>query len=337
MHRRSTSLLIALALLGASSCSKSDPGETKAPIAPTPTADITIKGIDASSLTTRERREWSGQLSELLAPCPEVPVTLVQCIQEQRPCKTCLPAAQFLFKQVQAGKPKKDREEAFHARFDANKIRTVATDGSPEMGPPDAPVTVIEWADFECPFCKVVSPMLDDLVHRFPGQVRLVYKFYPLGVHPHGEPAARAAFAAGNQGKFWEMHHILFQYQEKLEQADLERYARQLNLDLAKFRSDVGSKEASERIEKDKKQADGLGLEGTPFIFINGRAVTTLTNPYDELLEWVKLDIELAGQVPRQALPPQSPSGAGSVGSAALLMPEGSASAAKPRLPPGKK
>jgi len=308
---RSSWPLFAAMLFSGSTCSKSDPAENKAPNTPA-SAEVSIKGIDASSLTPRERREWTGQLSELLAPCAEVPVNIVQCIQEQRPCKSCLPAAQFLLKQVQAGKPKKERDEAFHIRFDANKVRTLATGGSPEVGPPDAPVTIVEWADFECPFCKMMSPMLDEVVHHFPGQVRLVYKFYPLGIHPHGEVAARAAVAAMNQGKFWQMHHALFEHQDKLEQADLERYAKQLDLDLNKFRADITAQETTERIEKDKKQADEVGLEGTPFLFINGRNVKLelLNSPYDDILEWVKLDIELAGQTPKVAASGSAAAGA---------------------------
>src|SRR5262245_11454706 len=166
MPLRSPTLLFAFALLSGCACSKSDPGESKAPI--TPAAAITIKGIDAAMLTTREKREWTGQLAELLAPCPEVPVNLVQCIQEQRPCKACMPAAQFLLKQVQGGRPKKDREEAFHARFDPGKTKTLVLDGSPEMGSPDAPVTIVEWADFERPVCKLVYPLVYDLVHLHP-------------------------------------------------------------------------------------------------------------------------------------------------------------------------
>lgn len=312
-------LLAGLLSIGSSACrSKPEPVEAKPPAAST---EVSLKGVDTSSLTPRERREWAAQVSELLAPCPDVPVSIAQCVQEQRACRTCLPAAQLLLRQVQAGKPKKDREDAFHARFDTGKTRTVVTDGSPEMGAPDAVVTVVEWADFECPYCKLVSPLLEELVHRFEGQVRLVFKFYPLPSHTHGELAARAAAAAMNQGKFWEMHHMLFENQERLEQADIERYAKQLGLDQAKFRVDLTSKETTERIEKDKAQADQLGLDGTPMLFINGRKVNLemLNNPYDDLEEWVKLDIELAGKTPKPA-PPKTPvagSAAPAAGSAA--------------------
>lgn len=289
-------LLAALACLGAGCTpSKSEPGDIK----PAPTTEaVSLEGVDTSALTPRERREWAGQVSELLAPCPDTPVSIAQCVKEKRACKACMPAAQFLLKQVKAGKAKKEREEAFQARFAADKIKTLVTDGSPTLGPPEAPITIVEWADFECPFCRLVSPLLDQLVERFDGQVRFVYKFYPLGSHPHGEIAARAAIAAMNQGKFWEMHHKLFENQEHLEQADLERYAREIGLDLPKFKKDFTAEETTQRIEKDKKQAEEVGLEGTPFIFINGREVDLkyLNNPYEDLEDWVALDLELLGK-----------------------------------------
>jgi len=177
---RTSPLLAAIVLLGGSTCSKPDAGEVKPPAAP----EVSLKGVDTSALTPRERREWATQVSELLAPCPEVPVSIAQCVSENRPCKTCLPAAQLLVRQVQAGKAKKEREDAFHARFDAGKTKTLVTGGSAEMGAPDAVVTIVEWADFECPFCRAFYPVLDELVRKYPSQVRLVYKLYPLGAHP---------------------------------------------------------------------------------------------------------------------------------------------------------
>jgi protein-disulfide isomerase len=323
--RISPLLAAAVLLTGSSTCSKPDVGEVK----PAATPEVSLKAVDTSALTPRERREWAAQVSELLAPCPEVPVSIAQCVSENRPCKTCLPAAQLLLKQVQAGKAKKEREDAFHARFDAGKTKTVVTDGSPELGSPDAVVTIVEWADFECPFCRAFFPVLDELVRKYPTQVRLVYKLYPLSAHPHGEIAARAAVAALDQGKFWEMHHLLFDNQEHLEQSDLERYAKALNLDMVKFRADFVSPATTERIEHDKKQADGLGLDGTPFLFINGRYVNlAYLATQDDVNDWVKLDIELAGRTPLAV--PSSAAKAPAPGSATP------AATTLPVSPPGK-
>jgi protein-disulfide isomerase len=328
-------VLLALISMTGSTCrSRSDAGETASKSATASAPEFHIKEIDTSSLTPRERREWTAQIGELLAPCPDTPVSIAQCVAEKRACKSCVGAAEFLLRQVQAGKPKKDREAAFHDRFDPAKIKTIVLDGSPEKGPADAAVTIVEWADFECPFCRLMSPLLDELVSRFEGQVRIVYKFYPLGAHPHGLPAARAAIAAGEQGKFWQMHHLLFENQTRLELADLERYARQLDLDMPKFKADMVAKSTTERVENDKKQAEGLGLDGTPFLFINGREVglERLNNPYDDLEAWVKLDIELAGHTPRPPPPKKSPSPPPGEGASAPT-PATSASAAPAAAP----
>jgi protein-disulfide isomerase len=332
-------LLIALVASGSNCRGSSDQDEPKPEAQPSAKAVVlNLPGIDLTSLTDRERRDWSSQVSETLAPCPESPVNLAQCIQENRACKACLPAAKFLFKQVQAGRTKKEREDAYAARFDPKKVRALPTDGSPELGPGDATVTIVEWADFECPTCRAFYPILDKLVHRFPGQVRLVYKFYPLPIHAHGEISSRAGVAAFRQGKFWEMHHALFDNQERLEQQDIEGYAKALKLDMPKFRADIGSEDTVNHIQRDKKLADEINLEGTPTIFINGREVelTRLTEPEQDLEDWVKLDIELAGKTPSPPPPASAAPAAGTVAPSATPSAAPNASAA-PSAGPTKK
>jgi len=333
-------LLIALLASGSTCHGSSDRGDAK-PSASATAEPTKIPGIDLGQLTPRERRDWSAQVGTLLAPCAETPVPIAQCVQENRPCKTCLPAAKYLLKQVQSGRSKQEREEAYKMRFDPKKVHTLDTDGSPELGPPDAPVTIVEWADFECPACRALYPLVDELVKRFPGQVRLVYKFYPLSIHPHGEIAARAGIAAQRQGKFWEMHHLLFDNQDRLEQSDLERYATKLDLDVAKFRAEMSNDDTIGRIEKDKKQADGLGLGGTPTVYINGREVelSRLNDPYADLEDWIKLDLELAGIKPAEAPPKPAASAAPAAGSAApatSAAPAGSAAPAASAGAPSK-
>lgn len=324
MHAFRWAPLLALALLGAAACgTKSDPMP-----APTPTVEIvSLPGVDTSVLTPRERREWSAQMAELIAPCPDVPVSLAACVKESRPCKACLPAAQLMLKLVQNGVAKKDRDELFKSRFDPKAIKTVVTDGSPEKGAPDAVVTIVEWADFECPACQAMSPVLDGLIDRFPGQVRLFYKNYPLKEkHPHAEHAARASIAAGAQGKFWEMHHKLFNARGKLEPTDIEEYARQLGLDVARFRADLTAPATIERLEKDVKQGEGLGLSGTPFILVNGREVNDVF--FNDPEGWVKLDIELAGHTPKPAPPKPSGDPTAAPSTSATAAPTASATAA---------
>ncbi len=301
MHAFRWASLLALAFLGVACGTKSDPIP-----APTPSVEVvSIPGVDTSVLTPRERREWSAQMTEQLSPCADVPVSLAVCVKENRSCKACLPAAQFLLKLVQNGVARKERDAFYKGRFDPKMVKTVVTDGSPMKGSPDAVVTIVEWADFECPGCQAAAPILEGLLERFPGQVRLFYKNYPLkDKHPNAEHAARASIAADAQGKFWEMHHKMFFSRGRLEVTDIEDYAKSLGLDLAKFRADLVAPTTAERLEKDIKQAEGLGLEGTPFILINGREVNDVFSSDPEA--WVKLEIELAGQTPKPAPPKAS-------------------------------
>jgi protein-disulfide isomerase len=166
----------------------------------------------------------------------------------------------------------------------------VAVLDSPTKGPAGAPVTLIEFADFECPYCAIMAPRLDEAFNKFRGQIRFAYKFMPLSGHPHGEIAARAAIAALDQGKFWEMHHLLFANRDHLEPPDLDSYAKQLGLDMNKFHLDANSQATTDRIAADRKQADDLDVKGTPTIYINGRDY----DPQSDLDDW--LSLELVGE-----------------------------------------
>jgi protein-disulfide isomerase len=125
--------------------------------------------------------------------------------------------------------------------------------------------------------------------------VRLVYKFMPLTMHPHGESAARAAIAAQAQGKFWEMHDKLFTNGEHLEDADILKYAAAIGLDVERFRADMQSPATKARLDADRKLGDALNVKGTPTIFINGREY----NAKIDIDEWVDGEIAASGSTPR--------------------------------------
>lgn len=265
---------------------------------PDKVADVNLAEVDTSMFTEREKRDWSAAVSELLAPCSDVQVPIAQCVQEKKNCTKCVPAAKFLVRQVRDGKSREQMDEAFHNRFDPAKVKNVEIGSAPSRGNASGAVTIVEFADFECPVCGAVYPVLEKAFDAKKDKVRFVFKFLPLPKHMHAEPAARAAIAAMNQGKFWEMHHKLFENQEHLEQSDLEGYARDLGLDVAKFKQDMQSKETTDRIEADKKQADSLKVKGTPTIYVNGRE-------YDrsqEIGDWIQMDLELAGDVAKPAV-----------------------------------
>jgi len=113
--------------------------------------------------------------------------------------------------------------------------------------------------------------VLQELLREFEGQVKVVFRNFPLSAHPRAVPAARAAVAAGNQGKFWEMADLLFEHQRQLEDEDLERYATQLSLDVERFRADLRATETQAQVDRDRADGERLDVSGTPSFFINGR------------------------------------------------------------------
>lgn len=319
--------------LNGSTCHQQSSGEVTKD---KPVPEVNLEGVDTSALTSREKREFNTYVTEFLSPCTNVPVPIAQCVTEKRPCSRCVPAAKFVLKGVRDGMSREQIDKAYKNRFDADKVVNVPLDGSPTTGPEGAPITIIEFADFECPHCGQVAPLLDKIVQDRKSEIRFAFKFYPLASHPHAEPAARAAVAAWKQGKFWEMHHTLFKNQKHLEQTDLESYAKELGLDLARFKADMASKETADRIARDKKLGEDVKVNGTPAIFINGRSY----DGHQDMNEWI--DLELAGMgkapsapgsgaAPGSAAPPSSaaPRASGSAAPSATIAPSGAKSAPK--------
>jgi protein-disulfide isomerase len=148
-------------------------------------------------------------------------------------------------------------------------------------GNPKAAVTIVEFSDFQCPFCSRVNPTLSKLLKTYKDQVRVVFKHSPLAFHKDAPLASEAALAAGAQGKFWEMHDKLFANQRKLKRPDLERYGAQLGLDMKRFKADLDNRSFKAQVDADLAQARKIGVRGTPNFFINGRKLTG-ARPYEQ-------------------------------------------------------
>jgi protein-disulfide isomerase len=159
------------------------------------------------------------------------------------------------------------------AEAEIDKVETVALGSSPSRGAADAPVTVVVFSDFQCPFCARAESTVHDLEAAYPGKIRFVFKNQPLPFHEHARLAAKAALAAGEQGKFWEYHDALFAHQKDLDRASLERYAEDLDLDLRRFRAALDDTRLDIAVEADITEAHRLDVKGTPAFFINGRSV----------------------------------------------------------------
>jgi len=139
------------------------------------------------------------------------------------------------------------------------------------LGNEHAPLTLVEYGDFECPNCKQAAPAVKMILGHFAGRIRFVWRHFPLEeVHPHALHAALASEAAGAQRKFWPMHDVLFDNQSHLEDAQLERYAGDLQLDVARFRSDMAHDAHLQRVREHIADARQGGVRSTPTFFVNG-------------------------------------------------------------------
>ena len=165
-------------------------------------------------------------------------------------------------------------------------------EGSPSMGPSDAPITLVEFSDFECPYCSRVLPSLDKVMENYGDSVRLVFRQFPLNsIHPRAQKAAEASLCANDQGKFWEMHDAMFDEQKSLGVDQLKEKAARLGLDTEQFNGCLDGDDFAPEVAADLAAGAAAGVTGTPAMFLNGRFVNGAV-PYEQLAEIV--DEELA-------------------------------------------
>ena len=164
-------------------------------------------------------------------------------------------------------------------------------------GPDQAPVTIVEFSDFQCPFCRSAIPALQELLRQYPSGVRWVFKNYPLEFHPDSLLAHKAALAAGEQGKFWEMHDLIFAHQGGIKRDDLLQRASQLGLDMKRFVADLDGNRFQTVIDEDKAEGSRLGVTGTPTFFVNGKRMVGM-RPLAEYRALVEAELNVGNKSP---------------------------------------
>lgn len=167
--------------------------------------------------------------------------------------------------------PEGDDERPQQADAPSEPVEIPIGDNVPSKGPADAPVTIVEYTDFECPFCSRFANNLDEAISGFEGQVRVVVKQFPLAFHQNAQLASEASLAAHAQGKFWEFHDLLWQNQRALTRPDLERYAEQIGLNMDQFRTALDERTYQEQVQAEFREGQGFGVRGTPTWFVNGQ------------------------------------------------------------------
>ena len=162
------------------------------------------------------------------------------------------------------------------------------------LGAQDAPVTVVEYGDFECPSCKQAVGAVKLLLARFEQRIRFVFRHFPLEeIHPHALAAAEVAECAGAQGKFWPMHDLLFERQRRLELTQLHDYARMLELDMARFTAELSDEIYLQRVREHQRSGQSSGVRATPGFFVNGR-IQDVSYGLHSLFEAVEAELRSA-------------------------------------------
>ncbi len=172
---------------------------------------------------------------------------------------------------------------------------SVSVAGEPVRGPENAPVTIVEFSDFQCPFCKNFDVTLGRVLQEFNPKVRLVYRQMPLNeIHPFAEKAAEASLCAQDQGKFWEMHDLMFKDQANLKVEDLKAKASGLGLDTAAFNACLDSGKYAEKVREDSRDGAAAGISGTPAFLINGRFFSGAL-PYEQVAAAIREELQKSG------------------------------------------
>jgi protein-disulfide isomerase len=218
---------------------------------------------DEESRALYERAKAAGQVKE---PFDQVKPQIAQFLRRQ---KSEAVLAQYL-EQVRA----EAKVELLLPPYLPSKVEIAAT--GPSKGPEGAPITIVEFSDYQCPYCSKAEATVKDLLEleKYKGKLRLVYRDYPLPSHNLAPKAAEAGHCAGDQGKYWEMHDRLFAAAPKLELTDLKAYARELKLDEGRFTKCLDSGEKTKVVADHFKAGNDVGVRGTPAFFINGRLIS---------------------------------------------------------------
>ena len=238
-----------------------------------------LPGIDLSGLNEQQKTLVLQVLREEGCSCG-CGMKLAECRVKDPACSFSKGLADIVIKNVRDGKNADEVLTALKASplskgpapkpiLEAPVLVPVA--GDPSKGPESARVVLIEFSDFECPYCRVAVGQVEQLMKLYPKDIRLYYKQFPLSMHPHAHMAAAASLAAAQQGKFWEMHDQLFAHSRELSPERILLIAKDIGLDIDRFRADLRTGKLDQAVNKDMMDGENAGVQGTPAFFINGK------------------------------------------------------------------
>ena len=285
---------------------------------PAKAADSALPGVNLKGLEKQELEALHSLLSDGACPC-NPKVTLKTCIQDKT-CKDATVLANFGADKFREGLGIEEVNEKVIRKYIEDFVRyNFDLVKSPRKGSPTAKIVMVEFADFECPHCAEMKTIVNNLLKRFPNDLAVVFKQFPLPHHRFSKTAALAALASHQQGKFWQMHDLIFQNQGKLTDAKFVDFAKELGINVVRFKADMAAESTLKRLRAEQQEAMQANISGTPAIYINGRAYS------DEKSE-EKLAAYIAKMIDPSAPPTTKPSAGSSTGT----------KAAKPKTAGGK-
>src|ERR1700693_2382684 len=252
-----------------------------APAAKAPAADAwktseTLGNVDISDLTPVQKRAVLKIVRDQDCSC-QCGMKTAECIMKDPNCSYSRTIAKIAIQGVKDGKTLVEISKLMDASPKAHRPKTledpveIDVAGSPVKGPDNARITLVEFSDFECPFCFAAVAQVDRIMAAYPKDIKLIYKQFPLSMHPHAQMAAMASLAAKDQGKFWEMYEVLFKNFRRLSSENVLIWAKEIGLDMDKFKAGLASSRYQAIIEKDLKDGETAGVYGTPSFYINGK------------------------------------------------------------------
>jgi protein-disulfide isomerase len=235
----------------------------------------TLPGIDLSGLSAEQKATVLKLLREEPCSCG-CNMKLAECRVADPQCQYSTGMAKIVIESVKQGKtPDQALEAARTSKWGPAKTLDdpvkIPVSGAPVTGPADAPLTIVEFSDFQCPYCAAAVPQIRAILKAYPAQIKLVFKQFPLEEHPQADLAATAAVAAQKQGKFWPMHDVLFEHPNDLSRKSILGYAKEIGLNVDKLENDMDTTEIRETVERDVEDGNDANVMGTPTIFIQGR------------------------------------------------------------------
>jgi protein-disulfide isomerase len=237
--------------------------------APAKTDTTPLPGVDVSKLEGKKLESFYKLVGSLTSPCGKAH-SLRTSVTSDIACKRAPFAARYVSALLEDGASEDDVKTEYQNKYKQAKTSTFKLDGVPFAGTQGAPITIVEYFDYGCPACQAFKPRLEEVLQQNEPKVVVYYKQYPLThAHPDSMSAAQAAIAAHAQGKFKEMHDILFAKAPKHRKEDVLGYAKEIGLNIPRFEADYAAAEA--KVKAEQAEGDAAGVDSTPTIFFNGR------------------------------------------------------------------